>query len=86
MSPGTEFDKTTMPLTQTSQSDYENFCRLDVLGLADRPENDQEMVYDEFKEQLERYPARGTQPNLPWKTNHPSLSTNERGNHRILEQ
>ena len=35
MNPGTEFDRRTMLLTQTSQSDYENLCRMDVLGLAD---------------------------------------------------
>ena len=26
MSPGTEFDRNKMPLTQTSQSDYEGLC------------------------------------------------------------
>ena len=49
MSPGSEFDHNTMLLTQTSQSDYEELCRLDVLGLADTPEHDQTMVHAEFK-------------------------------------
>lgn len=40
MSPGTEFDHNTMLLTQTSQSNYEDLCRLDVLGLADTTEHD----------------------------------------------
>lgn len=44
MSPGTEFDRRTMLLTQTSQSDYEDLSRMDVLGLADTSENDQSMV------------------------------------------
>lgn len=35
LSPGEEFDKNNMPLTQASQSDYENLCRLDALGLRD---------------------------------------------------
>ena len=40
MSPGSEFDHNAMLLTQTSQSDYEDLCRLDILGLADTPEHD----------------------------------------------
>ena len=54
MSPGAEFNKGTMLLTQTSQADFETLCRLDVLGLADIPENDQDAVYQDFKEQLVR--------------------------------
>ena len=50
MSLGADFDKTTVLMTQTSQSDYENLCRLNVLGIADSGENDQEMVYQDFKE------------------------------------
>ncbi len=56
MSPGADFDKTTVLLTQTSQSDYENLCRLDVLGIADSGESDHKMVYQDFKEQLRRSP------------------------------
>ena len=43
-------------------------CSLDVLGLADKPKNDQGIVYQEFKEQLQRNEG---QP--PWKANHPEL-------------
>ena len=50
MSPGKEFDKNIMLLTQTSQSDYEELCKLDVLGLRDMADHDQTMVYEEFKE------------------------------------
>ena len=53
MSPGAEFDKGTMLFTQTSRADFEDLCRLDILGLADTPEN-QGTVYEDFKEQLER--------------------------------
>ena len=56
MSPGAEFNKGTMLLTQTSQADFETLCRLDVLGLADTLENDQDTVYQDFKEQLVRKP------------------------------
>ena len=41
MSPGIDFDRNTMLLTQTAHSDFESLCRLDVLGLADTIENDQ---------------------------------------------
>lgn len=86
MSPGSEFDQSTVLLTQTSQNDYENLCRLDVLGLADAPENDQIAVYEEFKEQLDRNPAGWYETSLPWKANHPTLHTNERGSQKRLDQ
>jgi len=54
MSPGKELDKNIMLLTQTSQSDYEELCKLDFLGLRDMADHDQTMVYEEFKEQLTR--------------------------------
>ena len=49
MSPGTEIDHTNMLLTQTSHVDYEELCRLDVLGLEDTTEHDQRTVYAEFR-------------------------------------
>jgi len=50
MSPGKEFDHTKILLTQASQADYEDLCRLDVLGLQDKPEHYQYAVHDEFRE------------------------------------
>ena len=48
--PGKEtLDLTNMLLTQTSHLDYEELCCLDVLGLSDKPTNDQST---EFREQL----------------------------------
>ena len=49
MSPGQEVDLSNMFLTQTSVADYEDLCRLDVLGLEDTPTGDQGAVYSEFK-------------------------------------
>ena len=49
-----------MLLTQESHVNYEELCRLDVLGLADTPEHDQGAVYTEFKEQLVRSEEGGT--------------------------
>ena len=84
MSPGMDFDRSTMLLTQTSQSDFENLCRLDVLGLADSLENDQNLVYEDFKEQIVGSPSGYYEVNLPWKANHPKLPTNEAGSRRRL--
>lgn len=49
MSPGREFDKSKMLLTQRSHIDYEDLCRLDVLGLQVNPEHDQQTVHAEFR-------------------------------------
>ena len=79
MSPGNEPDLTNMFLTQTSVTDYEELCRLDVLGLEDFPTGDQENVYAEFKEQLTRSPEGWYESGLPWKGNHLPLPNNEAG-------
>ena len=47
LSPRVEFDWKKMMLTQTSQVDFDQLCRLDVLGLADSSENNQSSVYTE---------------------------------------
>ena len=54
MSPRLEFDRNAMMLTQTSQLEYEELCRLDLLALVDSPPYDQQAVYSEFKAQLVR--------------------------------
>ena len=73
MSPGKEFDHSKMLLTQTSQADYEDLCRLDVLGLEDTPEHDQYAVHAEFREQLVRHPEGWYETGLLWKGSHPPL-------------
>ena len=85
MSPGADNDSNKMLLTQTCTADYENLCRLDVLGLEDLPENDQDMVYTEFKEQLRRDPGGWYETGLPWKGNHPPLPSNKQGSIQRLE-
>ena len=85
ISPGKEpLDLSNMLVTQTSHVDYENLCRLDVLGLSDTPTNDQESVYDEFKEQLTRNKAGWYETGLPWRGNHPELPYNKEGSLRRL--
>ena len=84
MSPGKEFDHAHMLLTQTTQHNYEELCHLDVLGLADTSEHDQESVYSEFKEQLVRSPEGWYETGLPWRGNHPPLPSNKEGSLRRL--
>ena len=79
MSPGKEPDLSKLLLTQTSRVEYEDLCRLDVLGLKGPAVGDQEQVYNEFKEQLQRSSEGWYQTGLPWKGNHPPLPSNERG-------
>ena len=76
---GNELDYSAMLLTQTSQRDYEELCRLDVLGLEDKPEHDQHEVYAEFREQLTRSEEGWYETGLPWKGNHPPLPNNYSG-------
>ena len=85
MSPGKEsLDITNMLLTQTSHVEYEELCRLDVLGLSDTPTNDQRNVYAEFQEQLTRDEEGWYETGLPWRGNHPVLPNNKDGSLRRL--
>ena len=43
MSPGEEVDKRSY-LTHSSAADYDQLCRLDVLGIQDSPDGDQQSV------------------------------------------
>ena len=69
-------DYTALLLIQASQSDYEELCRLDILGLADSPKHDQQEVYAEFCEQLVRREDGGYETSLPGKGNHSPLPSN----------
>ena len=85
MSPGKEpLDITNMLLTQTSCVDYEELCRLDVLGLSDTPTDDQRNVYTEFQEQITRDEAGWYETSLPWQGNHPLLPNKREGSLRRL--
>ena len=84
MSPGNEQDRQKMFLSQTSHVDYEELCRLDVLGLRDSAESDQQVVHSEFKEQLIRSPEGWYETGLPWRGNHPHLPSNKVGSLRRL--
>ena len=85
VSPGAGVDRKAMFLTQTSQLDYEELCRLDVLGLQDSTEHDQSVVHAEFKEQLKRSSIGWHETGLPWRSNHPYVLSNEAESLRRLE-
>ena len=70
MSPGEKREGLIL-LTQSTTLDYEQSCSLDVLGLADRNENDQKTVFNELEEQLSRDQAGWYETTLPWRDNHP---------------
>ena len=85
MSPGKEVDISSMVLTQTAAADYEQLCKLDVLGIQDTAIVDQADVYEEFKEQLTRSAEGWYETGLPWKRNHPPLPNNNAGSLKRLE-
>ena len=57
-----------------------------MLGLTDSPVDDQQTVYQEFKERLECSSDGWHGTGLPWKSNHPELSNNETRSQRRLQQ
>ena len=77
MPPWKEVDLSPMFFAQISHVDYDNLCRLDVLGLADSSTGDQEEVYADFKEQLTQDEEGWYERGLPWRGNHPPLPSNE---------
>ena len=77
MSPGTGGDVDSMFLAHTMQSDYEDLCRMDVVGITDPPSGDQSVVHAEFLEQLQRSPEGWYESGLPWKGDHQPLPSNK---------
>lgn len=71
-------------VNQTSQTDREEPCRLDTLGLADSYEHDQKAIYDEFKEHLVRDEEGWYETGLLWRGAHPVLPSNKQGSIRHL--
>ena len=77
MSLGTEQDLISMYLTQTSSGDYEQLCRLDVLGLEDQLTGNPAAICEEFKKQLIRSDEGWYETGLSWKPRHPQLPNNK---------
>jgi len=85
MSPGKEAELGKAFFTSSSAADYAQLCNLDVLGLEDKPEGNQQIVYDEFIEQLDQTEDGWYETGLLWKPGHKTLPTNERGSIKRLE-
>ena len=79
MSPRADTNLSSVYLTRSSSSDYEQLCSLDVQGLEDRPASDQQVVYSKFQEQLVRHPEGWYETGLLWKAGHPPLPNNRKG-------
>ena len=77
MSPGKEVSVNKIFAPQTSSTDYESLCRLDVLGSQDSPTGDQSVVHKEFEKQLQRSPDGWDETGPPWRGNHPTLTNNK---------
>ena len=67
ISSGDENDFTNLYLTQSSAADYEQLCKLDVLGLQDPGSEIDDLVYQRFKNQLKRNENGCYETGLLWK-------------------
>lgn len=85
MSAGKEAHMGSVYLTRTSSTNYEQLCNLNVLGLQDRPDGDQQAVYDNFEEQLRHSDEGWYETGLLWKHGHDILNNNKQGSLRRLE-
>ncbi len=84
MSPGTDNDDLTeMLFTKTSMHDYQKLCDLDVLGLQ-KPLNEEQSIYEDFKEQLSQSEEGWYETGLLWKPEMDHLPSNERGSQARL--
>ena len=73
MSPRSEADFDNMFLVQTPSSDYEQLYGMNIIGLEDSPNGDQNVVYAEFLEQLMRSPECERKPLLTGQSVNPTL-------------
>ena len=71
-------------LTRTFSADYEQLCSLDVLGLEDKADRNQQSVYEELKEQLRQSAEGWYETGLLWKHGHEPLPNNKQGSLRRL--
>jgi hypothetical protein len=78
MAAGEEADLSSVYFTKSSAAYYEQLCSLDVLGLQDQPNESQQSVYQDFKQQLRRSEEGWYETGLLWKPRHDEpLPTNE---------
>lgn len=83
MSPGQEYDHNRVLLTQTSQTDYENFVVLTFSEWRVLMNTNRKAVCDEFKEQLVKSEEGWYEIVLPWRGGHPDLPSNKQESIRL---
>ena len=79
MSPGKEDLSRTYLTNAHPVCDYEQLCKLDVLGLQEREEETDESVYQKFRDQLRRDDNGRYETDLLWKETKKPLNSNEKG-------
>ena len=60
----------------STKDEFEQMCSLEVLGLADKIENDADF-HENFKKNIERMDDGSYQTRLPWKPDHCAVPTNQ---------
>ena len=80
--PGKEINTTNIFFTQKSSEDYEEFGKLNVLGLADPPTGAQAVVYESSWNSCKKATRDGTRHDSREKGNHSPLETNKEGSRR----
>ena len=79
-SPGHESEGlSNMLLTRNSTCHHDQLCRLDVLVIDDQPSVDQEFIYKQFKDWLQRHPECFYKTPSIWKVGHSTLNINKAG-------
>ena len=79
MSLGRESDVVSALYTQTSVSNYEKLCSIDILGTKQSQYNHDEFVFEKFKKQLSRSKEGWYETGLIWRENNIPLGNNKCG-------
>ena len=79
ISSGADANAGHMFFTKGTLADYEHLCNLDVLGLENHQQGEEDSVNSEFREQLKQQPKGYCETGLLWKANCPPLQNNKAG-------
>ena len=85
MSPGKEEEIGLSYQTQEARCDYEELCKLDVLGLQGSAEAEDDIL-KRFRDQLERTPEGRYETSFMWTEKLRNLKSNEKGSLARLKQ
>eukprot|EP00795_Rhopilema_esculentum_P015888 gene15888-7220_t len=74
---GADADAGKMFFVKGTLADYERLCNLDVLGLENHQQREEDSVYSEFREQLKQQLQGYYETEILWKANCPPLQDNK---------